>query len=57
MKKISLNVPTEIEEHITFISEYLKKESMINYTKTQVILYAIEKLFSECWNESIKKDT
>ncbi len=56
MKKISLNVPTEIEDHINFISEYLKKESMINYTKTQIILYAIEKLFSECWNESNKLD-
>lgn len=57
MKKISVNVPTEIEDHIDFIGEYLKKESMINFTKTQIILYAIEKLFSECWNESIKSDT
>ena len=57
MKKISLNIPSEILSHIEWSKLYLQTQAPIRYTTTQVIIYAIEKLYSELWNESNKKDT
>lgn len=57
MKKISLNIPTEILSHIEWTKKYLESQAPIRYTTTQVIIYAIEKLFSELWNESNKTDS
>lgn len=57
MKKISINLPSEIIQHIEWSKIYLQTVAPIRYTTTQVIIYAIEKLYSELVNESNKKDT
>lgn len=57
MKKISLNIPAEVLSHIEWSKIYLRSQAPINYTTTQVIIYAIEKLYSELWNESNKMDS
>lgn len=54
MKKVSINIPAEIISHVEWCKIYLQSQAPIRYTTTQVILYAIEKLYAELWNESIK---
>lgn len=57
MKKISLNIPAEILSHIEWSKIYLHSQAPIKYTTTQVIIYAIEKLYAELLNESNKSDS
>lgn len=49
-------MPSEIISHVEWCKIYLQNIAPIRYTTTDVIIYAIEKLYAELWNESNKTD-